>query len=291
MVQTYPQKKCLICSAEQKFFSRKKNFYYVRCPKCGLISLGNPSQNIESLYKEGYFTGDVSYDGYMDYDLEKEASYSTVKHELDYIERALTKKGSLFEIGCATGFFLKRAQERGWVVCGADISEYAVEEAKKKGLEAWVLNFESGVIPEKKFNVVLMLDVVEHLLDTKKSFSFVHKLLYDDGLFVFATPDSGSIWAKIWGSKWHALVPPQHINIYSLDNVSKILSESGFVVLKYTHMGKTFSLPYIFRLLKTWTGISFFGFLSALCLQNRFLKSIKIPINVGDTMFVIARKK
>ena len=269
----------------------KKGFNIVHCGICNLMAVENVPDDLSAYYREGYFTGDTTLDGYMDYDADKEVSKKTYINFLDIIGKYLENKvdPSMFEVGCATGFFLDLAKKKGWQSMGIDISAYAVQKSREKGLEASVGVLENHVT-EKKFDVLVMQDVIEHVknpvLDIKKCWN----LLVENGLLVLTTPDAGSLWARIWGRHWHAFVPPQHLFYFSVKNLSSVLEKNGFKVEYCAHHGKWFSIPYIIRLLYSWTGIYFFSKLAKWS-STSFLKNIALPINVGDTIFLIARKK
>jgi SAM-dependent methyltransferase len=283
---------CWLCgSMDKKTHAEKNNFCYFRCGGCGLIAIESVPENIADYYGAGYFTGDLRLDGYVDYENEKKMTRGTFDKYLELIRENTGSVGRLFEVGCATGCFLELASEKGWAAKGIDVSNYAVEEAKKKGLDAELSDLESFSHDSAAgFDAVAMFDVVEHLCDPQEGFEKIRSLLNVGGVVAFATPDAGSWWARVWNRKWHALVPPQHINIFSLNNLTRLLEKSGFKIEYRGHFGKRFSLPYIFRLLHTWLKTPAFGKISAWSGNNNVLKKISIPINLGDTMFIVARK-
>jgi SAM-dependent methyltransferase len=97
--------------------------------------------------------------------------------------------GTLLEVGCGFGPFL--AQAHPYFQCtGCDISEYAVEEARRH-LPASVHLFTAplGNIPTgKQFDVVAAFDVLEHIPGHEAAFANAAALLKPDGLFVFVVP-------------------------------------------------------------------------------------------------------
>lgn len=71
---------------------------------------------------------------------------------------------TLLDIGCGDGLLLSLAGEKGIVASGLDISEKAVEKARAKGLDAAVFDVNGRIpFPDSTFDVVVMLDVLEHL--------------------------------------------------------------------------------------------------------------------------------
>lgn len=263
----------------------------MECGGCGLVFVGNIPDDLSKYYSEGYFTGDAELDGYMDYDFEKEMAKKSYLKYLSQIKKYLPGPAKIFEIGCATGFFMKLAKESGMSVSGIDISKYAVQKAVEKGLDAECMSADDldEARHREGFDAVVMLDVVEHVKKPQEMFGRVNRMLKKGGLVVFLTPDSGSLWARLWGNKWHAFVPPQHLHYFSKKNIKPILEKNKLQVLCVKHYGKSFTLPYIFRLLYSWTGFGMWRALASFSSRN-FLKNISVPINLFDTMFVIAKK-
>jgi len=281
---------CVNCKMEMRPYFTKKSFQIARCPSCKLMAVENVPTDLRPYYSEGYFTGDVTLDGYIDYDLDKEVTKKTYIDYLDLLGKYIQKQSqiSMFEVGCATGFFIDLARQRGWQTEGIDISEYAVKKAREKGLMATTTTLESYQ-SAKKFDVVAMQDLIEHVKDPVDVISRAKNLLAENGLLLFTTPDAGSLWARIWNKKWHAFVPPQHLFYFSAKSLGSILKKNGFEVVHMAHHGKWFAIPYIIRLLYSWTGLKFFFKLAEWSAKS-FLRNLAIPINVRDTLVLVARK-
>lgn len=281
---------CVNCGEKNSLYFEKKSFIINQCKQCGLLAVENAPDDLSKFYSKGYFTGDPSLDGYMDYESDKSASRKTYVKFLEKIGSFVKKeKINLFEIGCATGFFLKLAKSKGWMVSGIDISEYAAGEARKNGLDVQAGLVENYTAREKA-DVVVMLDLLEHVRDPGMLLKKVNALLDVNGILALTTPDSGSLWARFWGKKWHAFVPPQHLFYFSSVNLKSLLEKNGFEVVSLEHHGKWFTVPYIIRLLYSWTGLKLFANLAEKCSVS-FLRSVAIPINLGDTIYLVAVKK
>ena len=73
---------------------------------------------------------------------------------------------SVLDLGCGDGLLLSFLKENGITGKGLDISEEGVEKAKSKGLDASVFDFNEKLpFPDGIFDVVVSLDVLEHLYD------------------------------------------------------------------------------------------------------------------------------
>ena len=69
-----------------------------------------------------------------------------------------------------------------------------------------------------------------------------------------------------------------------------LLEDAGFEVLYVSRVGKRFALPYVFKTLYVWQRIALWKALSQLCSKGP-LARLALPINLHDSMFVIARKR
>lgn len=283
--------KCIHCSSDMRPYFTKKTFDIHRCPQCRLLSVENVPDDLSVYYTEGYFTGDVSLDGYMDYESDKEVTKKTYADFLDVLKKHTPNDNvSMFEVGCATGFFMNMGAEIGWNVEGIDISSYAILKAKEKKLAAQVGTLETYE-PKQQFDVVVMQDVIEHVKDPIDTMRRAISLLKNGGIIALSTPDAGSMWAKTLGRYWHAFVPPQHLFYYNTSNLSSMLEKHGVSVVHTAHYGKSFALPYIIRLLHSWTGLTLFSRLATWISKQPRLKHIALRINVGDTLYIIAKKQ
>lgn len=287
--------RCPLCqSGDLSLYLNKDGFNVMRCSNCGHLFVANIPQDLSPFYSSGYFNGDLELDGYMDYEADKKACLHTFEEYLNLLNlHSKSEQKKMFEIGCATGVFLDMARTAGWEVSGVDISDYAVSKAKEKGLSVY-----SGVVSDLPleslsdiYDAVAMFDVIEHLPDPKIELDFANKILKSGGVLVFASPNSSSLWAKVMGKKWHAFVPPQHLHFFSKDNVMKVADQTGFEVVSIVNLGKKFTIPYIFRMLHTWQGLNLWSRLADYSAKKKIFNQIKIPINLHDTMVVVARKK
>ena len=285
--------KPLECPACQKteviFWREKNNFKLYKCKNCGLIFVfPQPAEN-ETIYSEDYFCGKGKF-GYADYDKDKEAMRPIFEKYLKLMEKYSPEKGNLLDVGAATGFFLKIAEMRNWKVYGVEISEYAAAEARKKGLNVFTGKLENAYFQKDSFDAVTFWDVFEHLPQPEQTLKIVFNLLKPKGLLAINLPDSGSLYAKITGKRWHAFVPPEHLFYFNKKNLESLLGRGGFEVLESKRIGKKFTLPYLIQILSSWLNCPYFLKLLPLIFKLR-LDKWPIPINLMDNLFILARKK
>ena len=109
------------------------------------------------------------------------------------IKQSLIDKKNVLDIGCALGDFTNRIYEANTdsYVHGIDISENAIKTVKKLYPE---IHFEVNKLPnirtfrDGSFDLITALEIIGYLdnEDVLKSFKKIHKLLKDDGLFLFS---------------------------------------------------------------------------------------------------------
>ena len=101
----------------------------------------------------------------------------------------------LLDIGCGTGHVLATLEQFGEAV-GMDTNDELLAVARAAGLDA-----RKGSLPDDLVvapgwaDVVLLLDVIEHLDDDLGSLRAARRVLRDDGLLVVAVPAYPSLWS------------------------------------------------------------------------------------------------
>lgn len=137
---------------------------------------------------------------------------------------------SIFEIGCGNGSTAKALIERGYSVCGIDSSEQGIEHAQGVG-DFRVQSAYDDLSEWGQFDVVLSLEVIEHLVDPRTFALQVKRLLKPSGIAIISTPYHGYLknLALSITNKWDAHHGPLwdggHIKFWSRDTLRELFSE------------------------------------------------------------------
>ena len=254
---------------------RKNNCTLYTCIACKFWFV-YPVPEVAEVYTQEYFTGALGGFGYVNYDCDKKPMTSTFEQYVRLIKTYMPSPGRLLDIGAATGFFLSIAKRFGFDPYGVEISDYAAEQAREKGLPV-ITGTLVDVPPAPLFDVVTILDVIEHVMDPRAEIMRVHGLLREGGIFAINTQDTDSLFARIMKRRWHLIVPPEHLYYFDRENIRLLLAQCGFEVLEITTIGKHFSLPYIFATLHAWQKLALWRFLARLC-ERGWLSRIYFPI-------------
>jgi SAM-dependent methyltransferase len=149
--------------------------------------------------------------------------------------------GRLLDYGCGMGYSYQRllAQRVGMYV-GADISEVAMEDCRKKGLE-WskISNDGSLLLPDSSFDAAVCSEVFEHLDDPLSAAKEIFRLLKPGGVLVATVPNNGyfawRLLALLRGRVWCEPEDYQrnpfkgvHIRFFTTSLFKRLFQLSGF---------------------------------------------------------------
>ncbi len=214
----------------------------VQCDSCGLIfnAVMPLEEELASIYTEEYFTSKDSLQyGYTNYLADRGNIVKTARRRLKDIEK-LRPSGSLLDVGCAFGFFMDVARERGWTVRGVEISEFAAEYAiGELGLDVVNHSADSWEYQTRSYDVITMWDLIEHLQDPAGTLVKLAGALKEDGILVLSTPDVESLPARLMGEKWLGWqLRNEHLYYFSHSTLERMLESAGLEVVRRMQIGK-----------------------------------------------------
>ena len=186
---------CTICNTADEEFLFYAPERIVRCRRCGLI-YSNPrldSMSLAKIYSEEYFlkSGDIL--GVEENYIEDEPIISLSMHaRMKKVELFASKKGRLLDIGCAAGFSLLVAQERGWDAEGIECSDYCVHYAQSRGLRVYQGTLNDYPGKEESMDAITMWDYLEHSPNPLRDLRICASLLKKGGVILFSIPNVDS---------------------------------------------------------------------------------------------------
>lgn len=285
------RKSCILCgSATPEFLFNKEGFDVVRCKPCGLtyLDITPGEQEIEDFYSEEYFVSLDKVTGYTDYF----ACESYLKFNFERRHRIIEKYcdgGTILDVGCGPGFYLETLSKR-WSPYGIDISPFASRVAREKGLNVVHGTFRASRFEPNFFNAVTLWNVFEHFSDPVDALRSANKVMKPDGVLAIYTNNVASLSARLMGKYWHMYMIPDHLYYFSRNNMRLMLERAGFEILKMHSETGFFALDYLIE--------HFLKIFGVRLDRNRYpsalrswLNSVKIPVNLFDTITVYARKK
>lgn len=158
------------------------------------------------------------------------------------------KTRSILDLGCGAGATLRALKDRGFAyVAGVEVLPEQVAIAKMHAdrvllIDLNLVGFKSPTFFTwafgRKFDVVLMADILEHLPFPGTLLNAVHGLLEDDGVIIISLPNSG--WVdmvnKILNQDWTLMTNGHfdhtHMRFFCRENVRSLLQSAGYEILK-----------------------------------------------------------
>lgn len=151
---------------------------------------------------------------------------------------------TLLDVGAATGLLVTEATRLGLDAVGVEPSRSLTERATRRGA-----NVLSGTLPHRElgnraFDIVTLVDVVEHVADPVGLIRMAADCLAPGGLLVVVTPDVGSIAARLLGPRWwHFRVA--HVGYFSTTSFTRAASRAGLSIVKSCRARWFFPIGYL----------------------------------------------
>jgi 2-polyprenyl-3-methyl-5-hydroxy-6-metoxy-1,4-benzoquinol methylase len=153
----------------------------------------------------------------------------TLKKKLQLINSFKTSSKNILDVGAGTGDFLKVCKNNSWNVLGTEPSLEARTIAAQKGIS---LDSDLSNIKNKKFDVISLWHVLEHVENLQEYISKLENLLAEDGRLIIAVPNFKSYDSIYYKEHWAAFDVPRHLWHFSQTSISKLFSEVDMIVEK-----------------------------------------------------------
>jgi len=276
---------CAVCGVPtpHRKVWEKVGYPILACIRCGLGSTHvDPGFDPAKIYDDGYFSGGQT-DGYADYLGSEPVLRREFRRVLVDLRKCGSKGGKLLELGCAYGFFLSEARA-DFDCLGVEMAPSAVAFARSRGLDVIEGSLREDILTERgPFDAVAMLDCIEHLKAPDETVGLLARGLRPGGHIVITTGDWDSALARITKANWRLMTPPQHLFFFSKKTLAALLERNGFEVLSVSSPWKLVPI-----------GLALYQVTSRADLKVRvpaWLGRVGVPVNLFDTVRVIARKK
>ncbi len=273
---------CPLCNSKQfeKFWAMP-GYKLARCLECSFVWDFSPPENVLSQYDKNYFQNQNPKGGYANYfegmNINKRTFYERIRN----INNKVRRKENMLDVGSALGDSLIEAKALGWKnVYGVELSEYAANESRKRGLNIKTGTLKKAAFPLNYFDVVTLQDVIEHVKDPRVELAEVYRILKPKGIIFIVTPDISGFWAKLLGKWWYHYKPGEHIMYFSQKTLRKLLENIGFKNIETRRTYHVMSFEYILNRLRFYSPW-FFGALLGLIKKTSFGK-FSFKVYVGE---------
>jgi len=133
--------------------------------------------------------------------LSAQSYYNNFYHELSRLDEKgnniskiekflpeLSSGAKILDIGCGHGSVSRSLVPRGFDVYGMEINSDAIESLKRHGIKPIEHDISEPFNLRERFDLILLLDVLEHVFDPTSLISEAVKILKDDGTIIITIP-------------------------------------------------------------------------------------------------------
>lgn len=242
---------CALCGQSDGVpLFRVDGYTIVRCPSCDLVYAETRPAGECDLYDQSYYNSETAKGGYANYFAGSDTNRMTFARRLRSIEQRRGARGRVLDLGCALGDFLSVARSAGWEVQGVELSAWAAEVARRRGLAVHTGSLESAGFAGGSFDVVTLYDVIEHCTDPIALLAEVHRVLAFGGLVHVVTPNVGGLLSRLFGRWWYHYKPGEHLYYFSPTTLTALLRRAGLCVDGCSVTGSVMTFAYALDRLK-----------------------------------------
>jgi SAM-dependent methyltransferase len=199
---------------------------------------------------------------------------------------------NILDIGCGDGLFFDRLAEFGDVE-GVEPCKELVNPQNPFFHQIHICPFNDNFQPSKRYSLILMLDVLEHLEDPVAALSHVLQLLLPQGTFIATVPAFMALWTN------HDVLN-HHFTRYSKSTFRKIAQEAGLHIQDERYLYHwtcpvklgVRTLEYLLRLKPSPAAVPVFPINECLYWISRLeQKTLSIfPVPFGSSLIVVGTK-
>jgi SAM-dependent methyltransferase len=212
----------------------------LRCGDCNFAF--RPFRPTEDELAQLYTNADVTaYERELPYRVRTALTYRRM------VSRHFPTPGSILDIGCASGFFLKAMADAGWKVYGIEPSEAQFQMARETlGPDTFLLNTTLQQAQLTcRFDAITFWDVLEHMSERVPFLASCASLLKPNGRVFFTVPNIDSWIARLMGNRWPMLLA-EHVNHFNPKSVRLCCERGGLHIENLGLRAVNFSVDYVF---------------------------------------------
>lgn len=164
------------------------------------------------------------------------------------------QKHRILDIGCGNGSLTNFILQQGYEVVGIEESESGIKLASENYPDCQFIQGSIYDLPDKeleeKFDIVISLEVIEHLFYPKELVRAAKKILKPNGILIITTPYHGylkNLMLAITGKMdkhFTALWDGGHIKFFSVNSLTSLLESENYTDINFKFAGR---YPYLWK--------------------------------------------
>jgi len=215
---------CVICGEDGSSWGDADSGF-LKCTHCGAVYRSEmPSDSeLEKMYSDYYSQSNLN--GSSTHMLSNDIS---IQNHASYIAKIAKPNSRILDFGSGTGELVSTLSNKGFDVDGIEYSKNAIIEANHK----YGIKLKSSIDDLDRsgegYDVILVVEVIEHLCDPVKLMSSLITHLKPGGIIYLTTPNLFGLKARIHKSNWIEAVKPFHLILFNFNVLSSVLKKSGY---------------------------------------------------------------
>jgi len=252
-----------------------------RCSDCGFVFA--PAGDVEDLMGLYERLTDPGY---------AESQESRILQMRWLLKEALEDKpeaADLLDIGAGTGLLVREARALGLDAVGVEPSAWLVEHAgQSNGVDVLQGVYPHPALAGRRFDLVLLIDVIEHVADPLQLLRDCRAALKPDGLLVLVTPDISSVAAKLLPKRWwHFRLA--HVCFFDKKSFARAAANAGLEPLRWLRAKWFFQVRYLAERSSRYLPTGWINRSAERTAPLRWLYDRVIPLNLYDSYLVILK--
>lgn len=194
------------------------------------------------------------------------------------------------DVGAASGLLVTEAEDAGLQAIGIEPSRSLVAQAQDRN----GANVLCGILPSpelegRRFDIVFLVDVIEHVVDPVGLLGHCVGHLAEDGLLLLVTPDMSSLSAKLLGSRcWHYRLA--HVGYFDRRSLEAAFSRVGLRSLEWHRPVWYFTVSYLASRLEAYLPVGWLNRLARRFGPLRWLYARTVRVRIPDSHVVLAAR-
>ena len=215
----------LILQAE----GEQAGFALDQCLACELAwTAPEPSEKqLNEAYGESYYTSlETKFNPVIEWWTRFSASRRAQK--LLKLQGSENKNLSILDIGCGRGVLLNGFRDLGHRVLGIERAGSGFESLP----DIETQSLQELITAGKKFDIIVLWHVLEHLPEPLRTLQEVGQLLNDNGSLFVEVPNFGGLQSRLFGANWFHLDVPRHLYHFTPTSLATMVTMAGFSIVR-----------------------------------------------------------
>ena len=217
-------------------YGEPNKYNLAKCTKCNHISTFPrlKEQDLGGLYKKYYPRKDINHEEILKNSNKNFSLLSNLLYWLKGINNQghfyAKKEEMVLDIGCGDCSSLIEIRNLGAKAFGIEADTNVRSIAESLDLDVHFGSIEDNPFSGKKFDLIVMNQVIEHIPEPDKCLKIVKRRLSERGRMILVFPNMGSFWRKVTGIKWINWHVPYHLHHFDKKSFEKMTNKCGLKI-------------------------------------------------------------